>query len=83
MLMTFQSATGKTVTIKSSMGEDSARSAAMEYFWGPSRPWQWCKSDKSGDKCDCYKKFGSGFCENKGLGLDLVAVVDGDGEARP
>ena len=37
---TFRSAKGgNTVTITSRMGEDSARRAAMEYFWGPPREW--------------------------------------------
>lgn len=32
---TFRSRKNATVTIKSRMGEDTARSAAMVHFWGP------------------------------------------------
>lgn len=31
----FRSATGLTVDISSRLGEDSARIAAMQHFWGP------------------------------------------------
>lgn len=32
---TFKSRKQQTVSIKSRMGEDTARSAAMHHFWGP------------------------------------------------
>ena len=37
---TFRSAKGgNSVTITSRMGEEAARSKAMEYFWGPAHGW--------------------------------------------
>lgn len=43
---TFKSHTGKVVTIRSRMGEDSARYGAMEHFWGP--PAGWCENKGQG-----------------------------------
>lgn len=37
---TFRSHTGKTVTIRTRLGEDEARSFAMATLWGP--PEGWC-----------------------------------------
>lgn len=35
----FSSASSRTVTITSRLGEDAARTAAMEYLWGPAHSW--------------------------------------------
>jgi len=43
---TFRSAKGHNVTITTRMGEDSARTAAMEHFWGP--PSGWCHNVGTG-----------------------------------
>jgi len=44
---TFRSAKGgNSVTITTRMGEDSARKAAMEHFWGPA--YGWCLNEGRG-----------------------------------
>lgn len=35
VVYTFRSASSRTVTIKSRLGEEAARAAAMKHLWGP------------------------------------------------